>query len=70
MEPFKKDFNRILTSDDVNNTIEESRKFLNKQKKAGKFTWKGLADFIISTDLGNPLSTYNLATLMIALWTT
>ena len=64
MEPFKKDFNRIVTSDDVNDTIEESRKFLNRQKKPVKFTWKGLADFIATTDLGSPLSTYNLATLM------
>ena len=45
MEPFKRDFNRIITGDDVNNTIEESRKFLSKTKKPVKFTWEGLKNF-------------------------
>ena len=55
MEPFKKDFNRIVTSDDVNNTIEESRKFLNKTKKPVKFTWKGAVN-LLATMSNTPLS--------------
>ena len=63
MEPFKRNFNRIITGDDVNNTIEESRKLLNKTKKPVKFTWKGAADLLVTMS-NTPLRNYQLSTLM------
>jgi len=66
MEPFKKDFNRILTSDDVNNTIEKSRNFLSKTKKPVKFTWEGLknANLLFETNPFDKLKTERLKELM------
>jgi hypothetical protein len=63
MEPFKRNFNRIITGDDVNDTIEESRKFLSKTKKPVKFTWKGAADLLVTMS-NTPLRNYQLSTLM------
>ena len=63
MEPFKKN-QLVLDPEVVKNTLNTSLKnTLNAQKKPVKFTWKGLADFIISTDVGNPLAQYNIQSL-------
>ena len=63
MEPFKKN-QLVLDPEVVKNTLNTSLKnTLNVQKKPVKFTWKGLADFIISTDVGSPLAQYNIQSL-------
>ena len=66
MEPFKRNFNKIITGDDVNNTIEESRKFLSKTKKPVKFTWEGLKNFglLFETNPFDKLKTERLKELM------
>ena len=66
MEPFKRNFNKIITGDDVNNTIEESRKFLSKTKKPVKFTWEGLKNFglLFQTNPFDKLKTERLKELM------
>ena len=64
MEPFEKN-KIILDKDEVANTLSSSIKnTLTKQKKPVKFTWKGLADLAISTDIGSPLSTLNIQSLL------
>ena len=64
MEPFEKN-KIILDKDEVANTLSSTIKnTLTKQKKPVKFTWKGLADLAISTDIGNPLSTLNIQSLL------
>ena len=64
MEPFEKN-KIILDKDEVSNTLSSTIKnTLTKQKKPVKFTWKGLADLAISTDIGNPLSTLNIQSLL------
>ena len=63
MEPFIKPQN-ILDKDTVENTLTSSLKnTLTDNKKPVKFTWDGLANFILSSDPGNPLSFYNMQTL-------
>ena len=63
MEPFKSK-NTILDAETVKETLASSiTKPLTVQKKPVKFTWDGLANFILTTDVGNPLSFYNMKTL-------
>jgi len=63
MEPFKPK-NTILDAETVKDTLASAiKKPLTVQKKPVKFTWDGLANFILSSDVGNPLAFYNMKTL-------
>jgi len=63
MEPFKRDRNRILDPNDINQTI---KKTLTKQEKPVKFTWKGLSNFglLFETNPFDKLKTERLKELM------
>ena len=63
MEPFK-DKKIILDTETVKDTLSSAiKKPLTVQKKPVKFTWEGLANFMLTTDVGNPMSFYNMKTL-------
>ena len=62
MEPFKPK-NTILDAETVKETLTSAiKKPLTVQKKPVKFTWDGLANFILTSDVGNPLAFYNMKT--------